>query len=142
MSRLDTFFLLETQGLTDILIECAQRYHLPLLITENGCGWTADPIVKAKYIVQNIVAVHSAMNQGSDVLGYLYWTLDYDYEWTSGYKQNYGLFYVDDFTAPSFTEPTAATDFARTTVQPAVDVYSAIAEGNGISTVIIDLYGR
>ncbi len=137
----------ETQGLTDILVEYAQRYHLPMLITENGYG-DADPVGKAKYIVQNIQAVKNAINQGADMLGYMYWTMDYDYEWTSGYDQNFGLFYVDDFTTTCTTKPfcgffpTAGTDFTRVAVQPAVDVYSAIATANGITPTIMNQYGQ
>ncbi|MCL4557658.1 MAG: family 1 glycosylhydrolase [Deltaproteobacteria bacterium] len=135
----------ETQGLTEILVEYAQRYHLPMLITENGYG-KADPVGKTKYIVQNIMAVKDAIDQGADILGYMYWTMDYDYEWTSGYAQNFGLFYVDDFTSCTKPDcglvPNTATDFARTPVQPAVDVYSSIAAGNSISPSIIDQYGH
>ncbi|MGC8578561.1 MAG: glycoside hydrolase family 1 protein [bacterium] len=135
----------ETQGLTNILVEYAQRYHLPMLITENGYGG-ADPIEKTKYIVQNILAVKNAINQGADMLGYMYWTMDYDYEWTSGYAQNFGLFYVDHFTSctkPSCgLTPTTTTDFTRTPVQPAVEVYSAIAAANDVTQTIIDQYGH
>ncbi len=135
----------ETQGLTDILTEYAQRYHLPMLITENGYG-KADPIGKTRYIVQNIMAVKDAMDLGANMLGYLYWTMDYDYEWTSGYAQNFGLFYVDDFTSCTKPDcglvPATATDFTRTSVQPAVDVYAAIAAGSSISPSIIDQYGH
>jgi len=135
----------ETQGLTNILVEYAQRYHLPMLITENGYG-DADPVGKAKYIVQNILAVKNAINQGADMLGYMYWTMDYDYEWTSGYAQNFGLFYVDNFT--SCTKPfcglvpSTTTDFTRTPVQPAVDVYSAIAAANDVTQTILNQYGQ
>ncbi len=137
----------ETQGLTAILLEYARRYHLPMLITENGYG-NADPVGKAQYIVQNIQAVKNAIDQGADMLGYMYWTMDYDYEWTSGYDQNFGLFYVDDFTTTCNTKPlcgfvpTAGTDFTRTPVQPAVDVYSAIAAANGITPTIMSQYGH
>ncbi len=131
----------ETQGLTNMLLEYANRYHLPMLITENGYG-DADPVGRAKYIVQNIMAVKDAINRGADMIGYLYWTLDYDYEWTSGYKQNFGLFYVDDFTSSTFTEPTIATYFTRTAIHPATDVYSAIAAANDVTQTIIDQYGH
>lgn len=131
----------ETQGLTNILVEYAQRYHLPMLITENGYG-DADPVGRAKYIVQNIQAVKDAINRGADMLGYMYWTMDYDYEWTSGYKQNFGLFYVDDFTGSTFIEPTITTDFTRTPIQPAVDVFSAIAAANDITPTILNQYGH
>lgn len=136
----------EPQGLTNILVEYASRYHLPMLITENGYGGS-DPVEKTKFIVQNIIAVKNAINQGADMIGYMYWTLDYDYEWTSGYAQNFGLFYVDDFT--SCTKPecglipsTTTTGFTRTAVQPAVDVYSAIAAANDITSTIINQYGK
>lgn len=132
-------------GMTEILIEYMQRYHLPILLTETGYGGTTSS-EKADYIVQTAMAVHNAIAQGVDMLGYLYWTLDYDYEWSSGYAQNSGLFYVDDFTQCTVPScgmiPTTTTDFTRTPVQPAVDIYTAIAAGNSISPTIIDLYGH
>lgn len=135
----------ETQGLTDMLLEYTQRYHLPILITENGDN-SNDPLDKAKYIVQNTMALHNAMDRGVSVIGYLYWTLNYDYEWTSGYDQSAGLFFVDDFTSCTtpFCSliPDTSTDFTRTPLQPAVDVYSAIATANSISPTIIDQYGH
>lgn len=135
----------ETQGFTDILLEYARRYHLPILVTENGTdGYFSDggAAEKTKFIVQNIMAVHDAIDRGADILGYLYWTLNYDYEWTSGYRQNNALFYVDDFSSPTFTEPTVDTDFTRIPIHPAADVYSAIAAADGISPTIIDQYGH
>lgn len=135
----------ETQGLTDMLLEYEQRYHLPILITENGCNSNV-PLEKAKYIAQNIMALHNAMDQGAAVIGYLYWTLNYDYEWTSGYDQSAGLFYVDAFTSCTTpfcnVVPSSSTDFRRTPMHPATDVFSAIAAANGISPTIIDQYGH
>jgi beta-glucosidase/6-phospho-beta-glucosidase/beta-galactosidase len=135
----------ETQGLTGMLLEYEQRYHLPILITENGDNSNV-PLEKTKYIVQNTMAVHDAINHGAEMIGYLYWTLNYDYEWTSGYDQSAGLFYVDDFTSCTTpfcsVIPDAGTDFTRTPMHPATDVYSAIAAANGISPTIIDQYGH
>jgi beta-glucosidase/6-phospho-beta-glucosidase/beta-galactosidase len=135
----------ETQGLTAMLLEYTHRYHLPILITENGDN-SNDPPAQAYYIVQNTMAMHSAMDQGADIIGYLYWTLNYDYEWTSGYDQSAGLFFVDNFTSCTTpfcsVIPGPGTDFTRTPLQPAVDVYSAIATANSISPTIIDQYGH
>lgn len=135
----------KTQGLTSILVEYARLYHLPILLTETGFGGIT-PLEKTAYIVQTAMSVHSAMARGVDMLGYLYWTLDYDYEWTSGYAQYSGLFSVDDFTECTVPScglvPTTTTDFTRIPVQPAVDVYSAIAAADSISPVLIDQYGH
>ena len=135
----------ESQGLTDMVLKYARRYHLSILITENGDN-SNDPFAKANYIVQNTMALHDAMDQGATVIGYLYWTLNYDYEWTSGYDQSAGLFSVDDFTGCTVpfcsVIPDANTDFARTPLRPATDVFSAIAAANGISPSIINQYGH
>ncbi len=135
----------ETQGLTGILLKYEQRYHLPILITENGCNSNV-PLEKAKYIVRNIMAVNDAINQGVVMIGYLYWTLNYDYEWTSGYDQSAGLFFVDDFTSCTTPFcpliPDTNTGFTRTPMHPATDVYAAIATANGISPTVIDQYGH
>ncbi len=134
----------EPAGLTAMLLEFWNRYHLPIMIVENGSG-SADPMAKTRYIVQNLMAVHNAISEGVKVFCYTYWTLNYDYEWTSGYYQNFGLFYVDDFSmATSGTSliPVTGTDFTRTPIHPASDVYAAIAAADGISPTIIDRYGQ
>jgi beta-glucosidase/6-phospho-beta-glucosidase/beta-galactosidase len=140
----------QASGLTEIALEYTQRYHLPLLITENGADGDAEE--KASFLVQNLLALHDAMNQGVEVLGYSWWTLDHDYEWNSGYTKPYGLYEIAGMTlGPDGGLPTSVdggawapdeqTDFTRIPLHPVVDVYSEIAGTGRISDTLVAEYG-
>ena len=128
----------EPVGLTDLLVTYGQRYHLPILITEN-VGNDPDPRVKASYLVQNVLALEAAAAQGVSLLGYSYWTLNDDYEWQSGYGDSFGLFAVagmhdgPDGGLPAGVdggpwEPGPSTDFTRVPRTEATRAFSAIAD--------------
>ncbi len=63
----------------------------PLLISEYGIGTTNDQ-QRADYIDDGIAIVCDARNRGIDVRGFFHWTGVDNYEWTSGYDVNFGLF--------------------------------------------------
>ncbi len=93
-------------GLRGILIELRSRYGgalPPIYVTENGCsrddvpaadGTVADP-ERISYLEGHIRAVHEAMTAGVDVRGYFVWSLIDNFEWAEGYRQRFGLVYVD-----------------------------------------------
>ena len=79
------------------------RYTLPLLITENGyCGndfvmldgKVHDP-QRIDYIQRHLLAAKKAVEEGYDLMGYLYWSVMDNYEWAEGYDPRFGLIYVD-----------------------------------------------
>lgn len=139
----------EAPGLTAVVTSYQQRYGLPILITENGAN-TSDPDAKAAYIVQNLMALHDAIDAGATVIGYSYWTLNEDYEWAHGYDQAFGLFEVaglvtSDGGIPSFSDgglwaPSTGTDFTRSPHHPATDVYLQIANSGVISPALVAQY--
>jgi beta-glucosidase/6-phospho-beta-glucosidase/beta-galactosidase len=139
----------EPAGFTAIISTYQQRYGLPILITENGAN-SSDPNAKAAYIVQNLLAVHDAIDAGANVIGYSYWTLNEDYEWASGYFQSFGLFAMPGFLAPDggilelpdggVWSPGSGTDFTRTPHHPATDVYWSIADSGVISPALVAEY--
>jgi beta-glucosidase len=80
-----------------------ERYQLPLVITENGLsnpdwvhldGQVHDP-QRIDYMTRNLRALHRAMAEGVEVQGYFPWTLMDNFEWREGYKERYGLIYID-----------------------------------------------
>lgn len=80
-----------------------ERYKLPVLITENGMpchdwihldGKVHDPN-RIDYITRYLRGLKRATDDGADVMGYLYWSILDNYEWTSGYDKRFGLIYVD-----------------------------------------------
>ncbi len=79
------------------------RYKLPVLITENGMcnldfvmmdGKVHDP-QRIDYVQRHLLALKKAVDEGYDVLGYMYWSLMDNYEWAEGYSPRFGLVYVD-----------------------------------------------
>jgi beta-glucosidase len=80
-----------------------ERYGLPLWITENGLptrdqiyldGCVHDP-QRIDYVHRNLLELRRAMREGARVDGYLAWSLLDNFEWQDGYKQRFGLVYVD-----------------------------------------------
>ncbi len=81
------------------------RYGLPLVVTENGIA-TDDEQLRDRFVAEHLEALDAARQEGLPVIGYFYWSLMDNYEWTEGYSARFGL---------------AAVDFAtqRRTVRPA-----------------------
>jgi beta-glucosidase len=80
-----------------------ERYQHPIYITENGMAttdWIAldgkvhDP-QRIDFTQRYLLALKKAMEDGAKVDGYFYWTLMDNFEWGRGYKQRFGLIYVD-----------------------------------------------
>jgi beta-glucosidase len=72
-------------------------YGLPLIVTENGVA-TLDEPLRADFIRAHVRALARAMRRGVDVLGYFYWTLFDNFEWTEGFNAHFGLAAVDPAT--------------------------------------------
>ena len=71
-----------------------KKYHLPIIITENGIC-TTDDNLRWDYIRRHLAAVSRAISEGADVRGYLYWSLLDNFEWDKGFGPRFGLIEVD-----------------------------------------------
>jgi beta-glucosidase len=80
-----------------------ERYRLPILITENGVSlrdWVAadgavhDPS-RIDFMTRYLRSLHRAIAEGVPAMGYLHWTFMDNFEWAEGYKERFGLTYVD-----------------------------------------------
>ena len=80
-----------------------ERYHLPVLITENGYAGLDHIMLDGKghdpqridFLHRYLLEVAHAINDGIPVLGYSVWSLFDNFEWAAGYDCRYGLIYVD-----------------------------------------------
>lgn len=79
------------------------RYQLPITITENGLstrdqvfldGKVHDP-QRIDYLHRVLLEVGRALADGVPINGYYAWSLLDNFEWQDGYKQRFGLIYVD-----------------------------------------------
>lgn len=89
------------EGLYHVIKEFA-RYHKPIVISENGIDDDADT-KRPQYILSHLLWVQKAAAEASKdapVIGYFYWTLIDNYEWTNGSlcASHFGLFKVDPAT--------------------------------------------
>lgn len=93
---------IDPDGLTQSLLEIQQRYHKPLLITENGLG-AYDKIeaggihdsARIDFIKKHVTAMEAAVAQGVDLLGYCTWSFTDILSWLNGYQKRYGFVYID-----------------------------------------------
>lgn len=94
---------IDPTGLRIAMRRIASRYHLPVLITENGLGeydtFEEDGSIhddyRIDYLRQHVKAIQEAISDGVDVLGYCTWSFTDLLSWLNGYQKRYGFVYVD-----------------------------------------------
>jgi beta-glucosidase len=91
-------------ALHDMLVRVTRDYDRPVLeVTENGCSYADGPgpdgVVRDERRIRfyrgYLTAVARAIEAGADVRGYHAWTLMDNFEWSEGYRQRFGLVWVD-----------------------------------------------
>jgi beta-glucosidase len=96
-------------GLRSILKKFS-THGLPLLITENGVA-TEDEALRQRFIAEHLKALAQAINEGVNVIGYLYWSLLDNFEWAIGTDARFGLAAVDFNTQERVPRP--CTEYFR-----------------------------
>jgi len=91
-------------GLANILTRIHQE-HAPkaMIITESGAAfndyWDGNNHIhdqqRIDYLRVHIQTVAQVMSQGVPIKGYVVWSLLDNFEWSEGYRQRFGLVYVD-----------------------------------------------
>ena len=80
-----------------------ERYGKPICISENGIanmdwvhrdGKVHDP-QRIDFMGRYLLALRRAAADGVDVRGYFHWPIMDNFEWTEGYRQRFGLIFVD-----------------------------------------------
>ena len=77
-----------------IVFKNYKKYKKPIYILENGIA-DADDKLRPDFIRDHLYYVHQAIAEGVDVRGYFYWSLLDNFEWAEGFKERFGLVYVD-----------------------------------------------
>lgn len=78
----------------------------PAFVTENGIG-TENDAERIEYVRRALQGVHRCLQDGVNVLGYCYWSIFDNYEWTHGYGPKFGLIAVDRTTQARTAKPSA-----------------------------------
>jgi beta-glucosidase len=79
--------------------------EVPILVTENGIA-TADDDRRIAYTAAALDGLQAAIADGTDVRGYLHWSLLDNYEWGS-YRPTFGLVSWDPETFERTPKPSA-----------------------------------
>lgn len=94
----------DPKGLRYTLRKLYDRYHIPLMIVENGLGAVdvkeVDNAIHDKYRIDymrdHIIEIGKSIDEGIDVLGYTMWApIDLVSSSTGEMKKRYGVIYVD-----------------------------------------------
>jgi beta-glucosidase len=81
----------------------AERYRVPLYITENGManldwvdldGQVRDP-QRIDYLKRYLLQVCRGIEDGADIRGYFLWSLLDNFEWAEGFSKRFGIVHVD-----------------------------------------------
>lgn len=80
-----------------------ERYGKPIVITENGAPLTDWVAIDGKvhdhgridYMHRYLIGLEQAIDAGVDVMGYFYWSIMDNFEWSEGYRRRFGLIHVD-----------------------------------------------
>ncbi|KAL1864282.1 hypothetical protein VTK73DRAFT_5992 [Phialemonium thermophilum] len=95
---------LAPEGFRKLLNWVWRRYHLPIVITENGCpcpgeddvAVAVDDKFRQRYLGLYLDAISRAIyTDGVPVTGYYVWSLMDNFEWSAGYGPRYGIVHVD-----------------------------------------------
>ncbi|BBF44818.1 6-phospho-beta-glucosidase [Lachnospiraceae bacterium KM106-2] len=95
---------IDSEGLRYTLIKLYDRYHIPLMIVENGLGAVDtleenmeihDPY-RIDYLSSHIKEMQKAIEEGVELIGYTMWSpIDIVSSSTGEMKKRYGLIYID-----------------------------------------------
>jgi beta-glucosidase len=83
-----------------------EKYHLPILITENGLADREDEN-RRWWITQTLIGMQKAMDNGVVLEGYLHWSLLDNFEWDKGKWPRFGLAAVNYDTQQRTLRPSA-----------------------------------
>ena len=73
------------------------------MVTENGCSYDTAPspdgrirdVRRRRFFHDHLVACHQAIEAGVSLTGFFGWSLMDNFEWAEGYRQRFGLTWVD-----------------------------------------------
>ena len=80
-----------------------ERYGLPIIVTENGLsnqdwisfdGCVRDP-QRIDFTHRYLIIQLSRAGLEIPIKGYFHWSVFDNYEWAEGYKERFGMIYVD-----------------------------------------------
>jgi beta-glucosidase len=102
--RTDIGWEVHADSLYEQLCRMHFEYRVPkLYVTENGAAYNDGPDAvgrvrdarRTAYLHSHLAACHRAIKAGVPLAGYFQWSLMDNFEWAEGYRQRFGMVYVD-----------------------------------------------
>ncbi len=82
------------EALGNVLRKISKALPIPIMVTEHGVA-TADDTKRVEFIRKGLEGLHTCLEEGIDVRGYMHWSTFDNFEWNSGYSMTFGLIGVD-----------------------------------------------
>lgn len=77
-------------------VRWADRYQLPITVTEHGTADGAEPDDRRVwFLTESLAGLAAAIEDDVDVRGYVHWSLLDNFEWAHGFGPRFGLYAVD-----------------------------------------------
>ncbi|MHB1812332.1 MAG: beta-galactosidase BgaS [Thermoplasmataceae archaeon] len=105
-------------GIYNLLMEYHKKYHMPMMVTENGIGDYHDAL-RPRYLVSHIDKIDKAVKDGVKLKGYFHWALTDNYEWANGFNMHFGIYGFDPASKQRLLRPSAF-------------IFKKITENNGV----------
>ena len=93
------------EGFYDVLTNLS-KYKKPIYVLENGLDNPNDE-KRPRFIKEHISAMAKAIQNGTEVRGYMHWSLLDNFEWENAYGPRFGLVEVDFKTLKRKIRPSA-----------------------------------
>src|SRR5579862_6050325 len=90
----DLGWYMEPSGMYRVIMQIAKRYNKPIIVTETGVADEQDQY-RQWWLEETIKATERANQEGANVVGYFYWSLLDNFEWSTGWWPKFGLVSVD-----------------------------------------------
>lgn len=96
-----------------------ERYHLPIMVTENGMA-AGDTVSedgachdgeRIAFLDEFLSNLKRAADEGIPLLGYQHWSIMDNFEWNEGYTPRFGLIHID-YTTQKRTLKDSALHYA------------------------------
>ena len=95
-------FGIDPKGLEIGIQQLFERYHLPVMITENGLAYSdelkdgkIEDDYRIEYLKEHMEVCHDLIKQGYPLFGYCPWSLIDVLSSHQGFAKRYGLIYID-----------------------------------------------
>jgi beta-glucosidase len=82
------------RDITGALVRLYKKYHLPIMVTENGLADISDEN-RAWWLDETVKGMAAAQRAGVKLFGYLHWSAFDNFEWDKGFWPRFGLIAVD-----------------------------------------------